>query len=290
MRSVAWISDSGQTFVFDDKGPYFYSELTSTLGATPEVGKAPRQDGQTTYHVSLDVPTITFSGAMWIKGSSSNPALAEYDRQRTLLCQAFAPNRWGTLIYYREDKAVQVRCRPIALPTIGETKGTYSTIDIDFTADSPFWESTEEYVASLGVNLKLVHFPLAPVFGPLGSFNRFATIDNVTSEGVFPSLEIYTTGQYVKISNLTTGKSVKIEHAIAEGQKLTVDLKDITAFIWEKNAAGDYVKKENVSHWMSLDSEPWNIVPGKNQIAIYNNVPEDTPLAFVKYRLPVVGV
>ena len=112
----------------------------------------------------------------------------------------------------------------------------------------------------------------------------------MTSEGVFPSLEIYTTGQYVKISNLTTGKSVKIEHAIAEGQKLTIDLKDITAFIWEKNAAGDYVKKEDVSHWMSLDSEPWNIVPGKNQIAIYNNVPEDTPLAFVKYRLPVVGV
>jgi len=290
MRSVAWISDNGQTFVFNEQGPFYYSELTSTLGATPETGKAPRQDGQTTYHVSLDEPTITFSGAMWIIGSKTNPAEAEFDRQRTLLNQAFSPNRWGTLIYYREDRPVQIRCRPIALPTISEKKGTYATIDIDFTADSPFWETATEYVISLGVNMKLLHFPWAPVRGPLGSYNRFANIDNDTTESVYPTLEIYTTGQFVRIANLTTGKSIKIEHAIAEGQKLTVDLKDITAFIWEKNEDGNYEQKEDVSHWMSLDSEPWDVVPGKNQIAIYNDVPEDTPLAFVRYRLPIVGV
>ena len=107
---------------------------------------------------------------------------------------------------------------------------------------------------------------------------------------IYPTLEVYTTGQYVRLTNLTTGKSVKIEHAIAEGQKLTVDLKDITAFIWERGTAGVFVLKEDVSHWMSLDSEPWDVVPGRNQIAIYNDVPEDTPLAFVRYRFPVVGV
>lgn len=290
MRSVAWLSDNGQSFVFDEKGPFFYTDLTATLGATPETGKAPRQDGVTTYYVALDEPTVTFSGAMWIMGSKSNPAEAEFDRQRTLLNQAFAPNRWGTLIYYREDRAVQIRCRPVALPTISEKKGTYATIDIDFTADSPFWEDATEQVVSLGVNMKLLHFPWAPVYGPLGAYNRFATIDNDTTENIYPILEVYTTGQYVKLANLTTGKTVKIEHSIAEGQKLTVDLKDVTAFIWERNSAGDFVLKEDVSHWMSLDSEPWDVAPGKNQIAIYNDVPEDTPLAFVRYRLPVVGV
>jgi len=290
MRSVAWQADNGQTIVFDQGGPYYYASLTSTLGATAEVSRAPRQDGQTTYHSSLDAPSINLTGAMWIKGGKTNPALAEYDRQRALLCQAFAPNRWGTLIYYREDGPVQIRCRPIATPTISGQIGTYAAIDIDFVADSPYWQSANEYIVSLGVNLKLFRFPWAPVRGAMGAYNRFARVDNPTTEQVYPTLEVYTTGQYVTLTNLTTGKAVKIEHAIASDQKLLVDLADITAYLWTREADGEYAQREDVSHWMSLDSEPWSLEPGGNQVAIYNDVPEDTPRAFVRYRLPSLGV
>lgn len=290
MRYVIWQSDNGQTIAFDQTGPYFYTGLTSALGATAETGRAPRQDGQTTYHTALDAPTIDLTGAMWIAGSKTDPAKAAYDRQRSLLAQAFAPHRWGTLIYYREDGPVQIRCRPVATPTISPPVGTYSTIDIDFTADTPYWQSAQEYVVSLGVNRKLLRFPWIPIRGPMGAYNRFARVNNPTTQDIWPTLEVYTTGQYVTLTNLTSGKAVRIEHAIADGQKLLVDLADATAFLWTKDGAGDYTLEEDVSHWMSLDSEPWAMGPGDNQIAIYNDVPEDTPRAFVRYRLPYLGV
>ena len=290
MRWVSWTSDNGQTVVFDQTGPYFYGGLTSALGATAATARAPWQDGVTTYYATLDARSVTLTGAMWVMGSRTKPAAAAYDGQRTLLCQAFAPNRWGTLVYYREDGAVQVRCRPVAAPTISPPVGTYSAVSIDFTADGPYWESAREYLVALGVTQRFLRFPWAPRLGPLGAYGHALEVDNPTTELIYPVAEVYTTGQYVTLTNRTTGKAVRIEHSIAEDQKLVVDLRDVTAFLYTRDAAGDFGDPEDVSHWMSLDSEPWGIVPGHNRVAITNNVAEETPRAFVRYRLPYLGV
>ena len=125
MRYVSWTSDNGRTCVFEgvgpyeSPGPYYFRELTSDLSATAETAKAPRQDGVTTYHAALDARTINLVGSMLVYGSKSSPAPAAYDRQRAWLAQTFAPNRWGILTYHKEDETVQVRCRPLATPTIG---------------------------------------------------------------------------------------------------------------------------------------------------------------------------
>lgn len=290
MRSVAWTSDNGRTVVFDTAGPYYFKSITSDLGATAETARAPRQDGATTYHVSLDTRTINLEGAMQIFGDAAHPALAEYDRARAWLHQAFAPNRWGTLVYRREDGAVQVRCRPTATPTISDPTVTLSSIDISFITDSPYWETAEELTVSVGAINKFWHFPWAPYRYPMGAFNRFGTIENPSEEIIYPTVEIYTTSQEVTLTNQTTGKAVKIEHAIAQGQKLVVDLRDVSAYLWEQDEAGDYQLEEDVSHWMSLDSEPWGLEPGSNRVAITNEVPEATPVAFIRYRLPSLGI
>lgn len=296
MRHVAWVSDNGRTITFEGMGPYdgggpfFFRELTSDLGTTAETSRAPRQDGATTWHVALDSPTINLTGSMLVWGDRNHPAEAQYDRQRAYLHQALAPNRWGTLTYYKEDEAVQIRCRPVAAPTIGTPVGTYSTIDVTFTADSPYWESAKEYILCVGVIQRFFHFPWSPVRAPLGAFNRFLSIQNPTEEIIYPSAEVYSTGQYITLSDRTTGKFVTIEHAIAQGQKLTVNLRDVSAFLWTQDEQGDYTRSEDVSHWMSLDSEPWGLQPGYNQIAVTNNVPEDTPLSYIRYRIPSLGV
>lgn len=290
MRSVAWRSDTGRTVVFDASGPYYFRELTSDLGATAETGRAPRQDGVTTYAVSLDARTINLEGAMQIFGSAQRSALAAYDAARAWLHQTFAPNRWGTLLYYREDGAVQIRCRPVATPTIGPPTVTLSSIDISFTADSPYWESAEEYVCSVGARKNFWHFPWAPVLSPMGAFIRYGMINNPTEEEIYPSVEVYTTGQHVTLTNLRTNKAVTIEHSIGANQKLVVDLRDVSAYLWTQDAGGDYGEAEDVSHWMSLASEPWGLQPGENTVAIANEVPEDTPLAFIRWRVPSLGV
>lgn len=296
MRRVSWESDNGRTITFEGRGPadapgpYYFKALSSDLGATAETARAPRQDGVTTYYAALDAPSINLEGWMWVTGDAHRPAPAEYDRQRTMLHQAFAPNRWGTLTYYREDGAVRARCRPLATPTLGEAVGTYCPIDISFTADSPYWETAEEYVVPVGIIQRFWRFPWTPVRSAMGAFNRFAGINNPSEEQIYPTVEVYSTGQYITLTNKTTGEAVTIEHSIAQGQKLAVDLRDVSAYLWTLDAAGDYADPEDVSHWMSLDSEPWGLAPGLNQVAVTNNVPEDTPVAYIKYRVPSLGV
>lgn len=296
MRYVSWASDSGDVITFEGggpyerPGPYYFKELTSDLSATAETARAPRQDGQTTYYASLDPRTINLVGSMLVWGSPSNPARAAYDRQRARLAQAFAPHRWGLLTYYKEDEAVQVRCRPLATPTISQPVGTYSTIDISFTADSPYWESAQEYIQTVGVIQKFWRFPWAARRYPMGAFNRVGFIDNPTAEEIYPTIEVYTTGQTVTLTNRTTGQAVTIQHQIAADQKLLVDLKDVSAFLYHRDEAGVYQLQEDVSHWMSLDSQPWSLRPGRNQVAIANGVPEDTPVAYIRWRIPSLGV
>ena len=296
MRRVSWESENGRTITFegagpaDSPGPFYFVELESTLGSTPETARAPRQDGQTTYHTALDPLHIELEGWMWVTGDRFRPALAEYDRQRALLHQAFAPNRFGILTYYKEDGPVRVRCRPVTTPTLGDPIGTYCPIGISFMSDTPCWERATESVACIGIILRLMHFPWIPVRGPLGVYNRRAGIENTSEELIYPTVEVYTTGQKITLTNQTTGKFVTIEHAIAENQKLVVNLADVSAYLYTINEAGDYANPEDVSHWMSLDSEPWGLAPGKNQVVISNNIPEDTPISYIKYRIPYLGV
>ena len=142
----------------------------------------------------------------------------------------------------------------------------------------------------MGVIQRFWRFPWAARRWPMGAYSRFGVVDNPTEELIYPTVEVYTTAQEVTLSNLTTGEAVTIEHAIAANQKLVVELQDVSAFLYQLDEAGDYVLQEDVSHWMSLDSEPWAIRPGRNRVAITNDVPEDTPVAYLRYRVPSLGV
>lgn len=312
MRYVIWEQDGGAPLRLDGNGPYFLTELTSSLSATPETSRAPRQHGVTTWHTALDAPTVNLTGGMWIAGDKNHPALAEFDRARRELAQTFAPHRWGTLTYGREDGPLRLRCRPVATPAIDAPPGTvgYASIDVTFTADTPFWESAAELVEAVGMTRRFWHFPWAPVKTPMGAYDRYARIWNPTGETIYPLAEIYTTAQHVTLANQTTGQHVTIEHAIASGQKLVVDLRDVTAFLYEDEAITQYGAPagtqrsgsggekegqrsgvcEDVSNWMSLDSDPWGLEPGENVVVISSDAVADTPVTFLKYRLLYLGV
>ena len=47
---------------------------------------------------------------------------------------------------------------------------------------------------------------------------------------------------------------------------------------------------EDVSNWMSLDSDPWGLEPGENVVVISSDAVADTPVTFLKYRLLYLGV
>lgn len=175
-------------------------------------------------------------------------------------------------------------------PPSARPVGTFSTIDISFTADSPYWESAKEYILAMGVIQRFWHFPWAPYRYPMGAYTRFGMVDNPAEENIYPSIEVYTTGQEVCLANRTAGEQVTIEHSIAENQKLVVDLKDVSAFLYQRDGSGDYQMQEDVSHWMSLDSVPWPFGRAGTRWPSPTTSREDTPVAYLRYRIPSLGV
>lgn len=290
MRSVTWMSDSGAIVVFGGAPPCLFKALDDSLGATAETVRAPRQDGITTYYTALDARSINVTGSIVAYGSKTLPAQTALDRLRSELCSALAPHRFGTLTYHTEDGNRQIRCRPVAAPTFGTRVSNTCTIDVEFTSDSPYWESSDLYTAVVGKLIRSLHFPM--VFCPLifGRYSPKAVIANPTAEIIYPVVEITSTAQQVTVTNETTGKAISITRPIAEGQKMVIQLVDASAEIWERDAGGIYRVKEDVSHWLTLDSEPWGLQPGKNTVAIAGGTSDDTPVTYIRYRVPYLGV
>lgn len=289
MRSITWESDAGHTVHMGGVAPYLFRALTDDLGATAEVSKAPRQHGHTTHYTALDVRTINITGSLVAYGSPTLDAQAAFDRHHELLCRAFAPHRWGLLTYHTEDGPRRVRCRPITIPTFGARVAYTCTLDIEFTTDSPYWESADLYVYPVGVRVKRWHFPmrLPMVFGSLAPHG---IITNPTSEIIYPTIEVTSTAQLVTVTNETVGAHISINRPIREGQKMVIQMEDASAEIWTLDESGVYRETEDVSHWLTLDSEPWGLAPGENIITISNEIPAETPLTYIKYRIPYLGV
>lgn len=290
MRSVTWRSDSGATVVLSDVPPYIFRDLDDSLGATAETARAPRQDGTTTYNAALDPRTINVTGSIVAYGNKTLSAQKVLDRLRAEISAAFAPNRFGILTYQTEDGNRQIRCRPIAKPTLGGRINNTCTVDVEFVSDSPFWESSDVYTYIVGRLVRTWHFPMA--FHPLifGQYSPQAVIANPTAEIIYPTVEITSTAQQVTVANETSGKAISITRPIAENQKMVIRLEDASAEIWQRDAEGVYRLVEDVSHWLTLDSEPWGLIPGQNVVSITGGTSDDTPVTYIRYRVPYLGV
>ena len=289
-RTITWVSDTGMTVNMGAEPPYIFNYLTDRLGGNAETSRAPRQDGQTTHFVSLTPRTINIIGSLVAYGDKQNRAQAVLDRQKSELCRAFAPHRFGTLIYHRANGDVQIRCRPLSIPAFGERANNTCTVDIELESDVSMWETSEMYMQVIGEQQKLWRFPFA--FAPLvfGTFAPVGFINNPTTEIIYPEVEIASTAQTVKVENVTTGMFIALNRPIEEHQKMVIQTEDASAAIWERNEAGEWVNIENVSHWLTLDSDPWGLVPGNNEIRVSNEIPEETPVTQLRYRVPVMGV
>ena len=286
LRAVTWVPDGGAPIHFGREPPFFFNRITDSVGGEPETAKAPRQDGQTTFHTSLTSRAITLTAQMVSLGDRRTPARGVRDQRRVLLGGAFLPKTWGTLIYHTNAGNKQIRCRALANPTITEETPTLANISIDFESDSAFWEGAAQQRGMVGGAVKKFRFPWHPRKMPYGVYWRWYRAYNPGAHVVWPQIEIFTAMEVVILTNETTGQTMKIDIEIKDGQKLVVDMYEMYAALWNL-ADGTY---EDVSHWISLDSEPWGLVPGNNSIIIDNESNTLTPIVTIRWRELYGGV
>jgi len=273
------------------RGPiFFFNKLYDRVSGERETTKAPRQDGTTTDHTSLSGRSITLTGQMLSTGDRRTSARVVRDGSRVYLGDAFLPGRWGTLIYHTNAGNKQIRCQTVGNPTITEETPTLADISIDFESDAAFWEGETIQRGTVGGATKLFRFIWSPRKKPYGVYSRWYRAFNNCAHLVWPLIEIFTAMETVILTNKTTGQTMTINVEIKDGQKLVVDMFEMHAVLWDLDEDGAYIEGEDVSHWISLDSEAWGLVPGHNELAIDNDRNVETPIVTILHRELFGGV
>ena len=286
MRVVKWESDNGFTLTFNNSNKYLCRDLNDDLGAEAQVVKSPGQDGATTYEVTLGQPIINLMGSLHSRGNTYDKTRAGFDHLTDEVSRAMRPNIFGTLTDYRPGGARKIRCRPIARPKFGARIGGSCTIDVEFIADTPFWTQENDVVTTFGKEIGEFRFPLR-LPTRMGLYSKSALVDNTTGIPIFPTIEIFTTSAWISFQNDTTGEYLKVDHVVSQGQKLVIDTAGTRVTLWEQDAEDNFVLREDVSNWVTLDSEYWAIVPGKNVIRVVNEVADSGVVAILRYSVPV---
>ncbi|MDL2273975.1 phage tail family protein [Oscillospiraceae bacterium OttesenSCG-928-G22] len=286
LRTARWESENGFTARFHPNTPFLLHGITDTLGAEAQIVKAPGQDGATTYAVSLGQPVINLVGSLRASGATFDEKRKHFDRLQDELSRAFLPNRFGLLIDERPGGYRQIRCRPIAKPSFGARIGNMCSVDIEFLADMPHWTTVDETLLTLGMEVGGFRFPLR-LPTRMGTYTKTGILKNGTGENIWPVIEIFSASEYVSVKNLTTGKKTEINRPIAAHQKMVIDTYNTRAVVWQMDEQGDWAEVEDVSNWLTLDSEYWPLVPGRNEVQVSNEVMGQDVVTVIRYRTPV---
>lgn len=294
MRRAVWKSDRGYEIVFNDRNsPFTMNTLDGNdLAGEAETVKPPRSHGQRAVFLTLGTRGIHIEASVLAVGNYSLPAVKVLDQLTERLSEAFAPHVYGLLTYFSEAGARQIRCRPVSLPAFGEKISYYRTVDVDLIADAPFWESVKENVVTVGVLEGYFEWPLEFNDLEMGLYSSTGYIENTHGEAAYPVIEVYTAGSGTTLVNETTGQKIRVDRAIGPGQKMviTTEPSQMSVEVWSKDAAGRFQLTDDVTHWLSLDSLPFWLSPGKNVVKVSNDTPELVPETQIKYRDRFMGV
>lgn len=285
IRTAIWQSEAGFT-VKIGYPPVTLKDITDSLNGMAQVVKAPGQDGATTYKMTLGQPVINVTGSLNVPWAPMDEQRAALDELEDMMKRAFMPNRFGLLVDNRANGGRQIRCRPLTKPAFSTRQQGARNFDIEFVADKPMWESTTETKLDLGRVMGGFGFPLR-LPTKMGTYYKDGYIDNPTGDDIYPIVEIYTTSEYVAVTNVTTGKKAQINQPIGVDQKMIIDMYNTRATLWQLDSDNDWQQISNVSNWLSGDSEYWALVPGMNKITLNNEIPGESVIATISFRMPV---
>lgn len=288
-RTVQWVSDNGLYLYLGAAPPYMLNaDVHTGLSGAAQVVKSPHQDGQTTYGVTLNARTISLTFTVHACGNYGLSAERVLDEHINYITEAFNPKVSGTLIYNNKRGGQRIRARAEAVPEPKEQGKYYAVYEMTLLTDAPYWEETTEQSSKLGELECKWKFPFVfPVI--FGNYTQSRMIYNPTSLTIYPKIEVYTNSALIRITNETTEKFILVEHEIADGQKMVIDCAQKTVSLWTENAGG-YVYAQDISNWVSLDSDFITLEPGKNQLKTENEKQNDVPAASIFWRNPIAGV
>lgn len=283
MEKITISSELG-TVTFSNLYPYKLISIDSdSQGSACQVYKAIEQHGQTagdTYYNARIIPCrVAISGEL--NGKYNH---RQFLQNKQAALKVMQPNLRCLLTYQNDLGIYKINVRLEERPTPKKDIGEIYKLDINFVADYPFWQASEQVSFRLGSIVGGFSFPFS--FNPTVSFGTWVktcTIENDTGIDTPFKIEMTTVSDYCKITN-EKGEFIKVDRAVADGQRLVIDTFNLDVKLY--SADGTY---EDANNKVTLDSTYFTLHQGTNVLTLDNG--QTTPaVATISYNKLYLGV
>lgn len=273
MHKLIYINLQGKTVEFGG-GPPYVLEKVRGLGKPNYKLSAARgvyQHGETPSRYQLDVRHVELS--FHIQGESRADL---YQKRRELMAvlsmpAAFDGSNVARLIYQNDSGSWWVHAIPEGPDPNVRLQNWLLSAKLTFRCPNPYWNANKSDALTLKMGGAIFKLPFAfPIgFGRRG-FNGTAVNGGQVAAPM--RIEVAGSGETHTLINHTTGASITVARAIANGDLLLIDTDPEALSVVIHTAAGDQIPAHG---YLTLDSSltDFTLRPGANQLEYKPNVP-----------------
>lgn len=281
MQKLTFTNIRGQSIELNSIPPYILTKVEGLgdVSAENQTQKAPFQDGTTYINTMLGERFIALEVSITQTGATISEA-------RKTFASIFNPKLGpGSLQYVHGSVVKEIEAIPEHVPVFPSGSKNrsidFQTALISLKCPNPFWQSinietTEMAYVRGGFKLPF-HLPV-----------RFATRGyrrKVVNQGDVPTpvtLKFYGPADNPVITNVTTGKFIKVNRSLLENDEL-----EISTELGNKYAR---INGVNAFNYIDLESEFWQLEQGENILSFTSNNDSTLTKVVVNWKNRHVGV
>lgn len=263
MQKLIYRSETGQEIALSNSRPFILESLEniSNSGAIINTSRSAGQDGITIDTVAIKEKLLPLTGGIVASD------LKDLDLKRAMLSSIFNPKYSGELIYTNNSLTRKIKCSVQDI-TFQKNVGLMQRFLIQFLCPNPFWMDIYTRKEEIALWIGDFEFPLQiPIDEGIEMGHRqsnlIVNISNVGDVECGMKIQFRALATVVNPSlfNVNSRQYIKVNRTLKAGELLEIT----TEFA---NKRIEMVKenglKENVYHWIDVDSEFLQLDRGDN--------------------------
>lgn len=287
MEKLIFINSKGVSIEIGNQAPFVLKKIKGLDGIDAQVQtkKSPFQYGKSYVDTNIDERLIS------IKLVLLNDSVEEKFKLREQLLRVFNPLlREGTLKYIYGEKEKEIKVAVDQAPKFNtddivapdeQLETMIHLIAADPFLKDVFYTSKEMSYLMGGISFKL---KIPTTFSYRGFKNK------VINEGDFKTpvnITFYGPAKNPTVTNVTTGKFIKIIKKLQENEKLIIDTSFDNKLIEIEDSEGN---RKNAFGYIDLSSVFWNLELGLNILSYTSNNDSIKTKVLVKWKNRYIGV
>lgn len=274
MQKITFTNARGDTITFSDVKPFILRTIEGTGGLDTEIRstRSPYQDGSTFISAYVADRDITITGYI-----ITNDIREMYALRRQLSSLMNPKLGLGKLIYTNDDRTYAIQAVAESSPVFSDRYVTNQAFTLSFTCPNPYWMDEQQTTRALKYEENGLTFPLRlPTSFAFSSYKGIFTNDGDVDTPVI--IHYQGPAKNPAVINETTNKKIKVNYDLTADDVLEISTEFGNKRVEVVKGDGTRV---NVFHWIDLESDFFQLVPGDNLLTYESDQEKDRETAIV---------